>query len=342
MNYYYTNKLGEVIGPIMHNDLLLLQEENVFDSSTQIFNEETQQWLPPNCFFRDESAPRSIERSRSYFKLANKKFAFGLIGGLVVAIIVFWIWLKANPASHLKSGSNPIKSGSSAVQLQGKVFITKGRWTDIPMDNIDILIYPLSTIQSFVDKKNSGIQVPSGLRYQVAEARSELNAAYQKGFDSSKSRAEARKSSGDSSNVNDYIQDALAKRAEMISIIRLNEVYVNLLKEEEKFYNSTSFYFDSLPEPLVKIRSNNNGEFTGNLSSPGDYAIVARSNQNRVGSNTEQYCWMVKFSVDEDSREKSVILSNDNITLRASEYSLVKTLRNFNEYHFESEGFTVD
>ena len=91
--------------------------------------------------------------------------------------------------------------------------------------------------------------------------------------------------------------------------------------EDEKYYEEVKaklhlfeadFYFEDFPKPMLKTSTDADGKFSVTLPRGRKFVLAARAKRN-VGKEEEKYAWILYASLD-GQRQKSIVLSNDNVT----------------------------
>ena len=101
--------------------------------------------------------------------------------------------------------------------------------------------------------------------------------------------------------------------------------YVSTLQRDYEVdlnsWPTSEFYFSDLPTALTETMSDADGHFTLHLAAGGSY-IVAAQGERRLGENTEQYYWLVRFEVSSE-HDTTLLLANHNTTTSTSKESVV-------------------
>ena len=177
-------------------------------------------------------------------------------------------------------------------KLTGQVFIvTRGR-DNVKLALVDIvLIEERLILQHIKEKSESGSAKKQALLPNFTKIKEDYGAAKNLHEIATKERRPFKE-------TQELFKDVLA-----------NARKYDEAKAEINRYDSPEYYFDSIPPGLVTTKTDADGRFSMSLPK-GRFALAANTNR-RVGSDTEQYYWLVW--VETASPEISVMLSNDNL-----------------------------
>jgi hypothetical protein len=208
----------------------------------------------------------------------------------------------------------PLLSG----RIDGRIFLSAQSGLNYTPGNVDVRLYPLSALQPYLEKRgfeaNARFEELKG-QIQAAEAEKERKRAAANAAFAAYSRADANspeRPSLERANVD-------ARKARETA----TNYYYALLREREDSL-SGAFYVDALPEPADVTQTDSQGHFAFRLPERGEYAVVAGVQRNDDEA-VERYYWFVPVKLS-DEAQKTVLLSNQNVTSQPGAESLVRTV----------------
>jgi len=229
------------------------------------------------------------------------------------------------------------------AKLDGEVFIVTRSGTSVKLGLVTIRLYSLTSLKAYFDSKTASATneiarlehlagaaeaESDALSTNAAEMQAQATKLYREWVKTTPSRplgpgepfdewakayiATLQSGADDHSGADDKYSKyrAAAKSADEArsGSLAARQRWRDL-KSAQHYYDSTEFYFDSLPKPARSAKTDSDGKFEIRIPRSGPYFAVASASR-LVGGSTEKYYWLVKV---DPHREARIMLSNDNL-----------------------------
>jgi hypothetical protein len=200
------------------------------------------------------------------------------------------------------------------LSVDGEVFFVKKDGERIQLELVEVVLIPMETLTPYIEsrtaKRMNGL---AALAPQIKAGEAEVELWQHE----VKSRYNAL--------MKDVLNDSKKKKLHSAYEARLDAVRkLAKLKRQAERLMSGAFYFESLPSPLRRAKTNSAGRFRLLAPASGSYAIAAQASRHLV-KEVERYYWLLKIDPKAGATQ-SIMLSNDNMTSSKSVNSLISTL----------------
>jgi hypothetical protein len=177
---------------------------------------------------------------------------------------------------------------AQAETLSGQVFIVTGGHESIKLGLVEVGLFDLKDVVDSVAATTQRWKEERKAIEPLVKAAEELEAT-----------AERVRMNAPHGIAYDAARETWEKAMKLSSEVK---GYARLLA-------SSTLIFESLPPPILKTKTDADGNFALELPHGGSFAVGARSSR-QVGEKKEYYDWMVKL----EPRTSKIMLSNDNMT----------------------------
>jgi len=175
-------------------------------------------------------------------------------------------------------------------EVNGEVFIATQGGSNFRLGMVEVMVFERSKIDAIlVSRKKENDQLRSVL-----------------GAQGDKLGEEARKA------LNAYFAASGAEKAGLLKIMNDKESAFQAFSDHGYAeINSGAFYFETLPEPVLSVKTNADGKFKFSIPRGSSMVVAARATRS-VGGSTEHYFWMIPVP-STSANSIDITLSNDNL-----------------------------
>lgn len=188
---------------------------------------------------------------------------------------------------------------SKEAVISGEVFIATKSGENVKMGLVDIYLYKKEDLFSYLEAslKRSRDELEK-LEGPTAQAKSRMEYVY------------AMTEPFKTDNPEFYGGGLKRSEKQQKECDEAQKIYVDLAAKQA-YIQSASYIFDTIPSAPVLVTTDSDGKYNAVVSTPGDLVVMANA-KRQVGSDTENYYWIVPVTIDKESACR-LTLSNKNL-----------------------------
>lgn len=308
----YVLKDGEQMGPFSKGTIATLISDGSVGDSDLAWHEGLSDWVPLSKILGNPKAPAAVKpvarpSTTPASEIGPKRSAFPFVPvSIIVAIGIAAAIGLPRMGFHLRTSDAPGSAPLAVVRtssLRGQIFIVTEGGDNFKLGDVHVGIYKAEDLQRIF------APLMDAHRQAIKDADDAVKAAEGKA-DKLRDASTAALNAWAGASYDDPNRDSLKQKSDLAE-----SNSENASKEErdaEAVYEqaeSPSFYYNSLPTPIVETTTDADGMFTLEIPTTGTL-IVAANASRRVGEKTEEYYWLRKIDIGGGGKEQTM-LSND-------------------------------